>query len=328
MIPPSRNFGAGSSDITTTDNVLNIDTTLGAAILTLPSIASWFELKSKSGSIFDADGLRFTDVGGMAGTNNITFIAADGDLINGAASIVVSINNESGVLTPLIDGDGNDTNSWEYSLVGAASFLAGSTGATGATGMAGGATGNTGADGATGATGADGVTGNTGSGVAGAMGATGVTGLTGVTGNTGVGIAGATGATGVAGSVGATGNAGATGVTGTASVLTATTQTALLANDGNVEFDVDCGFPPKLVIVTGNDTTHTLSSFGSSCNNQNQCIAANIASNSLVSTFSNADRYDMVIVFAAVGLAANSYRVTITKVGAGCNATWNFQAIG
>ncbi len=116
MTPSIRNIGSGVTNITTTDNVLNIDTTLGAATLTLPSIASWFELKNKSGAIYDADGLRFTDVGGVAAINNITFNTSSGDLINSDSSIVISTNGASGILTPNLD---NGT--WEFSLVGAGS---------------------------------------------------------------------------------------------------------------------------------------------------------------------------------------------------------------
>ncbi len=121
MTPATRTIGAGLTNITTTDNVLNIDTTLGVATLTLPSIASWFELKNKSGSIYDADGLRFTDVGGVSAANNIIFTPSSGDLINGLSNIVIDISRASGILTPTIDGDGNNTNSWEFSYVGAQS---------------------------------------------------------------------------------------------------------------------------------------------------------------------------------------------------------------
>ncbi len=118
MIPASRAIGAGETDLSTTDNILNIDTTLGAAIINLPSVATWFELKNKSGAIYDADGLRFTDVSGTAAINNITFVAADGDLINGETTIVVNTNNASGVVTPTLDGDNDSDNVWEFSFVG------------------------------------------------------------------------------------------------------------------------------------------------------------------------------------------------------------------
>ncbi len=119
MQPASRNIGAGASNVTTTDNVLNIDTRLGAATLTLPSITDWYNLKNKSGASFDADGLRFTDIGKDSATNNITFVAAAGDLVNGASSIVVNTNGASGILTPTLEDSGNSV--WEFSLVGAAS---------------------------------------------------------------------------------------------------------------------------------------------------------------------------------------------------------------
>ncbi len=121
MTPATRNIGAGGTILSTTDNILNIDTTLGAAIITLPSISAWFELKNKSGAIYDADGLRWTDVGGAAATNNITFVAANGDLINGVANIVVSTNGASGIITPTLDADGGGINGWEFNLVGATS---------------------------------------------------------------------------------------------------------------------------------------------------------------------------------------------------------------
>ncbi len=121
MIPATRNIGAGATTLSTTDNILNIDTTLGAAIINLPSVATWFELKNKSGSIYDADGLRYTDVGGLAGTNSITFVAADGEFVNGAASIVINTNGASGVITPTLDAAGSGINGWEASLVGSAS---------------------------------------------------------------------------------------------------------------------------------------------------------------------------------------------------------------
>ncbi len=115
MIPPTRNIGTGTTDLSVTDNILNIDTTLGAAIINLPKISTWFELKNKSGGIYDPDGLRWTDIGGHVATNNITFVAASGDLINGSASLVISTNNASGIITPTIDGDGNNNNAWEAS---------------------------------------------------------------------------------------------------------------------------------------------------------------------------------------------------------------------
>ncbi len=121
MIPATRNIGAGAITLSTTDNILNIDTTGGAAIITLPSVASWFELKNKSGATYDPDGLRWTDVGGAAATNNITFLAAAADLINGAGSIVVNTNGASGVITPTLDANGSGINGWEFSLVGTAS---------------------------------------------------------------------------------------------------------------------------------------------------------------------------------------------------------------
>ncbi len=117
MIPASRNIGAGTTDLSTTDNILNIDTTLGAAIINLPKISTWFDLKNKSGAIYDADGLRYTDVSGTAGTNNITFVAFAGDLINGAATLVISANGASGVITPNPE---DITSNWESSSVGAA----------------------------------------------------------------------------------------------------------------------------------------------------------------------------------------------------------------
>ncbi len=116
MTPPTRNIGAGLTTLSTTDNVLDIDTTLGSATITLPSILAWYELKNKSGAIYDTDGLRFTDVGGVSATNSITFLAAEGDEINGADGILVNTNGISGVITPNLDGA-----SWAYSPVGSAS---------------------------------------------------------------------------------------------------------------------------------------------------------------------------------------------------------------
>ncbi len=118
MIPATRNIGEGSTIITTTDNILNINTTLGSATLTLPSITEWFELKNKSGAIYDSDGLRWTDVGGHAATNNITFVAAAGELINGASSLVINTNRASGIITPTLDADGLGSSAWEISSVG------------------------------------------------------------------------------------------------------------------------------------------------------------------------------------------------------------------
>ncbi len=110
MTPPTRNIGAGATSLSTTDNVLNINTTSGAAVITLPSITDWFYIKNKSGSVYDPDGLRFTDIGGHASTNNITFLPSASDLINGASSVIISTNGDSGVLTPNLD---NLT--WEFS---------------------------------------------------------------------------------------------------------------------------------------------------------------------------------------------------------------------
>ena len=140
-----RTIGAGVNLLIPSDSQISAITSDGAVFIYLPSVNSLLQYRSGSGNL---QSIQFviTDISGNASVNNITLVAANGDTINGAASITLNINNVSILLLP------TSNNSWG-SISGLSS--GGGTGATGATGSTG-ATGATGNDGATGATGASG----------------------------------------------------------------------------------------------------------------------------------------------------------------------------
>ena len=105
-----RNIGAGlGQQITLSDYQFAIDTTEGVVSMNLPSVADWVAFKqNNSGAYAELQSIRFSD-SGFAGTNNIAFSPAVGDNINGLSSLVISANNESGILIPCAD-----LKSWMY----------------------------------------------------------------------------------------------------------------------------------------------------------------------------------------------------------------------
>lgn len=138
-----RTIGAGVNLLLPSDMQVSVITANGSAQIYLPSINSILLSRSGSGNLSFIQFI-ITDISGMAGINNITLIAANGDTINGATSLILNINNISALVIP------TSNNSW--GSIAGLSIGGGGTGATGATG----ATGSTGATGATGATGSGG----------------------------------------------------------------------------------------------------------------------------------------------------------------------------
>ncbi len=60
--------------------------------------------------------MRYVDISGTAAINTITFVAADDNLINGTANIIINVNGASGIITPNLS---NMT--WELSATGSTS---------------------------------------------------------------------------------------------------------------------------------------------------------------------------------------------------------------
>ena len=71
-----------------TDDVLNVDTTLGEVIITLPNIkGSGLDLYPRLISV--------NDISGTANINNITLLPSGGDSVNSDASVVISVSGGS-----------------------------------------------------------------------------------------------------------------------------------------------------------------------------------------------------------------------------------------
>jgi hypothetical protein len=132
-----RTIGAGVNLLLPSDVQVSVITANGAVAIYLPSINSILLSRSGSGNLSFIQFI-ITDISGLAATNNITLIAENGDTINGAASVVLNINNISALVIP------TSNNSW--GSIAGLSVGGGATGATGATGVTG-ATGATGTGG-------------------------------------------------------------------------------------------------------------------------------------------------------------------------------------
>ena len=79
--------------VATTDQIINCNISSGAAACALPSYTTRTGLP-----------LTFKDVGGQAGTNNITLTASAPDTIDGATTFVLNENYQAVTLVPANDG--------------------------------------------------------------------------------------------------------------------------------------------------------------------------------------------------------------------------------
>jgi hypothetical protein len=105
-----RKIGAGVTLLTFSDFKLLIDTTLGSAQIYLPKAIDWVNfIEQQSGNAFGLNGFTFSDIGGNAAVNNITFIAPDGDTIAGEQTLVISTDGASGSISINADNLG-----WAY----------------------------------------------------------------------------------------------------------------------------------------------------------------------------------------------------------------------
>jgi len=87
--PSTRNtrsiIGPSVEIVRDTDDILNVDTTLGAVSLTLQNIRT-------SGLMLTPRCVYINDTGGQSSVNPITILGAGGDLVNNAASLVIASN--------------------------------------------------------------------------------------------------------------------------------------------------------------------------------------------------------------------------------------------
>lgn len=94
-----RSINAGVNMLIPSDMQISVITANGAVFIYLPSISSLLSSRASSGNL---QYIQFiiSDISGMAATNNITVFAANGETINGAASVVLNINYISALLVP------------------------------------------------------------------------------------------------------------------------------------------------------------------------------------------------------------------------------------
>ena len=78
-------IGPASEIIRDTDDMLNVDTTLGPVSLTLQNIRL-------SGLMLNPRCVFINDIGNNLSVNPITLLASGGDLVNNAASIIINSN--------------------------------------------------------------------------------------------------------------------------------------------------------------------------------------------------------------------------------------------
>lgn len=102
----TRTIEAGHNDMSLAEFKINVDTRTGAVSVLLPKLSTLYAyIQNQYGSFSAYNGIRFADIYDMAGTHNITFIAQDGDEINGSANVVLSTNGVLGIITPISDTD-------------------------------------------------------------------------------------------------------------------------------------------------------------------------------------------------------------------------------
>ncbi len=98
----TRTLTSGVNLLTLSDYHLTIVTSGGAVQIYLQSVQTLLDYRqNRAGYFLELEGMRFIDYSGMAATNNITFYAADGDTINGAATYTVNQNGISGLIFPV-----------------------------------------------------------------------------------------------------------------------------------------------------------------------------------------------------------------------------------
>lgn len=107
--PVQRNIrtiiGPSTQIIRDTDNIINVDTTLGPVTLTLQNI-------KLSGLLQEVRCIFINDIGGQASVNPINLLASGGDLVNNAASISITVNGANAKCTPV------NQNEWSVSGTG------------------------------------------------------------------------------------------------------------------------------------------------------------------------------------------------------------------
>jgi hypothetical protein len=100
-----RQVGAGTTFLSPTDFIVQVDTSAGAVKLILPKTSTILDSYT---TIFQYMGIRFVDVSNNASINNITIEGFETNKINGETSFVLNTNGAGGIFT-LIGAD-----SWSY----------------------------------------------------------------------------------------------------------------------------------------------------------------------------------------------------------------------
>jgi hypothetical protein len=100
-----RIVGAGTTYLSPTDFLIQVDTSAGAVTIILPKIATIFASYT---TIFQYMGIRVVDVSDNASVNNITIQAFETNVVNNSQSVILNTNGAGGIFTLI----GN--NEWSY----------------------------------------------------------------------------------------------------------------------------------------------------------------------------------------------------------------------
>jgi hypothetical protein len=91
-----RKVGAGTTFLSPTDFLVQVDTTAGSVTLILPKIATILDSYT---TIYQYMGIRIVDASNNASVNNITIAGFETNQINGEGNFVISNNGGGGILT-------------------------------------------------------------------------------------------------------------------------------------------------------------------------------------------------------------------------------------
>ena len=100
-----RVVGAGTTFLSPTDFIVQVDTSQGAVTLVLPKISTIINTFT---TLYQYMGIRFVDASNNASVNNITILGFESNLVNGVSSVVLNTNGVGGLFS--IIGD----NSWNF----------------------------------------------------------------------------------------------------------------------------------------------------------------------------------------------------------------------
>jgi hypothetical protein len=93
-----RYVGAGTTFLSPTDFIVQVDTSAGAVTIVLPKISTIINTFT---TIYQYIGVRLVDISNNASVNNITILGFETDVVNGGASVVLDTNGAGGLISLL-----------------------------------------------------------------------------------------------------------------------------------------------------------------------------------------------------------------------------------